>query len=144
MNKKNNIKSMIELIISNIDEFGSKFVTYKADSMKSLLKDTLEYINNKEQECEELKEENYQSQKNCQICECFIDGIPCKPLRDMDYDLQNVINQLDKCEQTLNEIKKNIKDYCKNMCMTEDKETCENCQILKLLNIINEVKEKLQ
>lgn len=54
--KQKDIKSMIELIISNIDEFGFKFVTYKAESMKTLLKDTLEYINKKEQECEELKE----------------------------------------------------------------------------------------
>lgn len=46
--KQKDIKSMIELIISNIDEFSSEFVTYKTDSMKSLLKDTLEYINNKE------------------------------------------------------------------------------------------------
>ena len=55
-NKEENIKSRLKLLIDNIDEFGHKFVTYKAESMKSLLKDTLEYINNKEQECEELQE----------------------------------------------------------------------------------------
>ena len=54
--KQKDIKSMIELIISNIDEFGYEFVTYKADSMKQLLQNTLEYINNKEQEREELQE----------------------------------------------------------------------------------------
>ncbi len=54
-NKEENIKSRLKLLINNIDEFDSKFVTYKAESMKSLLKDTLEYINNKEQECEELR-----------------------------------------------------------------------------------------
>lgn len=54
-NKEENIKSRLKLLIDNIDEFGHKFVTYKAESMKSLLKDTLEYINIKEQECEELK-----------------------------------------------------------------------------------------
>lgn len=54
--KEENIKSRLKLLIDNIDEFGHKFVTYKAESMKSLLKDTLEYINNKEQECEELQE----------------------------------------------------------------------------------------
>lgn len=48
-NKENNIKSMIELIISNINEFDSKFVTYKVKSMKELLENTLEYIKNKEQ-----------------------------------------------------------------------------------------------
>ena len=54
--KEINIKSRIKLLINNIDEFDYKFVTYKAESMKSLLKDALEYINNKEQECEELQE----------------------------------------------------------------------------------------
>jgi len=56
-------------------------------------------------ENERLKEENYQLQKDCQICENFIDFIPCKPIRDMDYDLQKVINQRDKYIQTLQEIK---------------------------------------
>lgn len=54
IDKENNIKTRLKLLINNIDEFDSKFITYKADTMKSLLKDTLEYINNKEQECEEL------------------------------------------------------------------------------------------
>jgi organic radical activating enzyme len=56
-------------------------------------------------ENDRLKEENYQLQKDCQICENFIDFIPCKPIRDMDYDLQNVINQRDKYIQTLQEIR---------------------------------------
>lgn len=55
--KENNIKTMIELIIANIDEFGHEFVTYKAVSMKELLENTLEYIKTKEQECEELKKD---------------------------------------------------------------------------------------
>ena len=54
---------------------------------------------------ERLKEENYQLQKDCQICENFIDCIPCKPLRDMDYDLQKVINQRDNYIQALQEIR---------------------------------------
>lgn len=56
-------------------------------------------------ENDSLKEENYQLQKDCQICENFIDFIPCKPIRDMDYDLQKVINQRDNYYQTLQEIK---------------------------------------
>ena len=56
-------------------------------------------------ENDRLKEENYQLQKDCQICENFIDFIPCKPIRDMDYDLQKVINQRDKYYKTLQEIK---------------------------------------
>ena len=51
--KEENIKSKLKLLIDNIDEFGYKFVTYKSESMKSLLKDTLEYINNKEKACKE-------------------------------------------------------------------------------------------
>lgn len=61
------------------------------------------------QENEKLKEENYQLQKSCQICENFIDGIPCKPLRDMDYDLQKVINQRDKYINALEEIRERLK-----------------------------------
>lgn len=51
-NRKNNIKSMIELYIANIDEFDSPFVTYKASSIQCLFKDTLNLIKGKEQECE--------------------------------------------------------------------------------------------
>ena len=54
--KDNDIKSKVELLIDNIDEFDCEFVTYKTESMKSLLEDMLEYIKNKEQECEELHE----------------------------------------------------------------------------------------
>lgn len=53
--KQKDIKSMIELIISNIDEFDSKFVTYKAASIKRLLEDTLEYIKAKEQALDEIE-----------------------------------------------------------------------------------------
>lgn len=75
-----------------------------------------------------LKEENYQLQKDCQICENFIDFIPCKPIRDMDYDLQKVINQRDKYIQTLQEIKKiAVMDICSN-CITQKRE--DNCQCL--------------
>lgn len=54
-NKEDNIKSRLKLLINNIDEFDSKFVTYKAESMKELLENTLEYIKAKEQECEKWK-----------------------------------------------------------------------------------------
>lgn len=66
------------------------------------LEESLNYL---KQENERLKEENYQLQKDCQICENFIDFIPCKPIRDMDYDLQKVINQRDNYYQALQEIK---------------------------------------
>ena len=72
-----------------------------------------------------LKEENYQLQKDCQICENFIDFIPCKPIRDMDYDLQKVIGQRDDYYQTLQEIKaiaekpKPFKDFSEIKTATE-------------------------
>ena len=53
--KEKNIKSRIKLLINNIDEFDYKFVTYKAESIKSLLEDILEYINSKEKACKEWK-----------------------------------------------------------------------------------------
>lgn len=74
------------------------------DHPNCFYKKVLKQLKRKEQECEELKEENNQLQKNCQICECFINGIPCKSLRDMDYDLQNVINQRDNYKQALDKI----------------------------------------
>lgn len=78
-------------------------------------------------ENELLKEENYQLQKDCQICENFIDFIPCKPIRDMDYDLQKVINQRDKYIQTLQEIKKYIAKICKEECGYVQKKRCLDC-----------------
>lgn len=74
-------------------------------------------------ENERLKEENYQLQKDCQICENFIDFIPCKPIRDMDYDLQKVISQRDNYIQTLQEIKAIAEPFAK--CYTH---TCRNCE----------------
>lgn len=87
-------------------------------------------LQTKEQECEELKEENYQLQKNCQICEYFIDGIPCKPLRDMDYDLQDVINQRDKYKQALDEIEKLIPKFDTSDGCSYGDYDCENCSDL--------------
>lgn len=53
-NKEENIKSRLKLLIDNIDEFGHKFVTYKAKTIKALLQSTLQFIKAKERECEEL------------------------------------------------------------------------------------------
>jgi septal ring factor EnvC (AmiA/AmiB activator) len=77
----------------------------KLDAYQMSENEASEIIAELKAENEKLKEENYQLQKDCQICENFIDFIPCKPIRDMDYDLQNVINQRDKYIKTLREIK---------------------------------------
>lgn len=54
--EEEDIKSMLKLLIGNIDVFDSKLVTYKAESMKILLKDILEHIEQKEQEYEKLRQ----------------------------------------------------------------------------------------
>lgn len=92
------------------------------------------------QKIEVLKEENEKLHRHCQICENFIDGIPCKPLRDMDYDLQKVISQRDKYIQALEEIREKCLKMC-NICDNIDGETylddcnsiCEYCKIVKLI-----------
>lgn len=38
------VKSSLELLIANIDEFDCEYITYKAESMKELLEHTLNYI----------------------------------------------------------------------------------------------------
>lgn len=45
------VKSSLELLIANIDEFDYEYITYKAESMKELLQATLNYI-------KELEENN--------------------------------------------------------------------------------------
>lgn len=47
------VKSCLELLVSNIDEFDCEYITYKAESMKDLLQTTLSYI----EELEEGKSE---------------------------------------------------------------------------------------
>lgn len=88
----------------------------------------------KEQECEELQEqlsiaqERYTTMRPHAI-----------ELADTKLKLQKEVNTL---KQALDEIEKNIKDYCKGMCMAETRETCEICQNTEILNIINKTKEQ--
>lgn len=60
----------------------------------------------------------------------IIDGIPCKPLRDIDYDFQKVTNQRDKYKQVLNKIEK----YCEGQNLKYDTTACD------ILDIINKAK----
>ena len=92
-------------------------------------------------ENERLKEEDYQLQKDCQICENFIDFIPCKPIRDMDYDLQKVINQRDKYIQTLQEIKAIAEEDCE---FCDDIGGCMNneCRKVRILDLITKAEEE--
>lgn len=84
-------------------------------------------LKRKEQECDELKEELARIEE------------------DLKYQCVDCMNiKSDRYRKGLEEIEKNIKDYCKNMCMTETKETCEGCQNTGILNIINKAKGKIQ
>ena len=82
-----------------------------------------------------LQKENEELHRHCQICENFIDGIPCKPLRDMDYDLQKVINQRDKYIQALEKIRKRVNKLIDSKGYAE----VEEDRIIQLLDeVLNE------
>lgn len=49
-----NTKKNIENLINNIDEFNAKYITYRAQSLRTILVGALDYIGQKEQECEEI------------------------------------------------------------------------------------------
>ena len=92
-------------------------------------------------ENERLKEENYQLQKDCQICENFIDFIPCKPIRDMDYDLQKVISQRDNYYHTLQEIKAIAEKECKD-CLNKRNDSCWICPYYPILDLITKAESE--
>ena len=135
--KKNDIKLMLQVLIDNIDEFGSKFVTYKADSMKDLLGNTLEYIKNKEQEREELKKQLNQAK--------YLSGGVLR----LYGEHQNI-----KYKQALDEIEKLIPKFDTSDGCSYGDYDCENCSSLDedtvctyklkkiILDTINKVKEK--
>lgn len=125
INKETDIKPMIELIISNIDEFSSKFVTYKAESMKLLLQNTLEYIEQKEEECERLKEWQEANQPTgiCETC-------TAKSVEDK-YKYKKAIEEI---EEGLIPICESCRKYYYN-------QHCEDCDTGVIKDIINKTKE---
>ena len=113
---------------------------------KAVIEEFLKEIAELKAENERLKEENYQLQKDCQICENFIDFIPCKPIRDMDYDLQKVINQRDNYYQTLQEIKEiaercNLCEECSGIddCERECGKSVEPCSTYQMQIILSKI-----
>lgn len=78
------IKKDIENLIEGIDEFNEKYITYRAQTLRTILLEALDYIGQKEQECEALKGENF----------TFVDLIKTQ---------EELIN---KYEQSLDEIEK--------------------------------------
>lgn len=101
---KAELQNFKDMAIKGLDEFKDVGGCWGCGLQLQLNKD-MEDIKQLKAENERLKEENYQLQKDCQICENFIDFIPCKPIRDMDYDLQKVISQRDNYYKTLQEIR---------------------------------------
>lgn len=100
--KQKDIKSMIELIISNIDEFDYEFITYKAGSMKLLLLDALEYIKAKEQEVGELKEWQMANQPTgiCETC-------TAKSVEDM-FKYKQALDEIEDVADDYNRVEKNF------------------------------------
>ena len=85
-------------------------------------------------------EGGYYNQNN--LCECGVQGVESYPFFCKDNS-NCYYKQLKRKEQALDKIENSTKGYCKNMCMTETKETCESCQNTEILGIINKVKEEI-
>lgn len=114
-------------------------------------------LKRKEQECEELNERtvsiiysltggrlSYSTYTLEGCADAYRDQLSIdveratKELQEENETLKQKVNTL---EQALDEIEKNLKGYCKNMCMAETKETCESCQNTEILDIINKVRK---
>lgn len=112
---------------------------YTQDEVERItLKRIIDKLHAKEQECEELIKEKAEIKKYL--------GISDKTIIQRLEELQEFKDKLKISEynykQALDEIEKNIKDYCKIMCMAETRETCEICQNTEILDIINKAKEE--
>lgn len=93
-------------------------------------------LKRKEQECEKLyiqleTDEEYHKEEENTLRKI----IKNKEERNIELYKEN-----NKYKQAIDEIEKNIKDYCKIMCMAETRETCEICQNTEILDIINKAK----
>lgn len=129
-----NIKTKLKLFINNIDELGGTFVTYRALLIKDLLQLTLNLVQDKEQECEELKEHLNQAKY-------LTEGA----LR-LYSERQNI-----KYKQALDEIEQTINNFpsegIKNIPQTQIECTqhflsVSEAKLQKILGIINKAKEK--
>lgn len=168
--KKNDIKLMLQVLIDNIDEFGSKFVTYKADSMKDLLENTLEYIKNKEKECKELEERTASiiysltggrlsySTYTLEGCEdAYRDQLKMdveRATKELEEENETLKQEVNTLEQALDEIEKLIPKFDTSDGCSYGDYDCENCSDLDedvvctyklkktIKDVINKVKEK--
>lgn len=140
---------------------------YSQDEVEQItLKRIIDKLRAKEQECEELKKEingyktiiekirqEVQEDVTCESRECGCDSYE-ECIECLKNTILNIIDEgndfvqgrvickeCGKYKQALDEIEKNLKGYCKNMCMAETKETCESCQNTEILDIINKAKK---
>lgn len=124
-----------KIIIDGVDvsewtdeEVRYKFEKHSPKAIRQIAFDLYKQLARKEQECEEFKKQHEQYKPFYEL------GAKCTQLNEVADGLSN---KCDKYKQALDEIEKNIKGYCKNMCMAETRETCESCQNTEILNIIN-------
>lgn len=119
-----NTKKDIEDLINDIDEFNEKYITYRTQPLRIILVDALDYIGQKEQECEELSSTN--KRLGAELC----------------GKLQNYMRAID-------EIEKVLEGYCSNgiseipqsqMEFTTSLLTICEAKLQKILIITQEVK----
>ena len=121
-------KKDIEDLIENIDEFKEKYVTYRTNTLRTILVKTLDYINRKEEELQAQR--NFTTQEQRKIyCVAYdktcVTGNECKQKKCVFKDRL-------KYKQALDEIEKYLDVQQKYF----DGEDYHN-----LLDIINKVKD---
>lgn len=105
------VKKTIKDLLEGIDEFDSKYMTYKSKTHREFLEKTLNYIKHKEQECENLNSDN----------RYFVNQIIALETLTDEY------------EQAFNEIEK----YCKKCNLKVDFTTCD---ILDIIDTVKDCK----
>lgn len=63
-----NVKKNIEDLIEGIDEFNNKYITYRAGTLRTILVDTLMYIEQKEQALDEIEKIANKREMFCEHC----------------------------------------------------------------------------
>lgn len=85
---KKNIKDLLE----GIDEFDNKYITYRAQTLRTILTETLMYIEQKEQECEKLASAN--KRLGADLC-----GQLQNHMRALD-EIENIADDYNRVEKT--------------------------------------------
>lgn len=145
------VKKTIEDLLEGIDEFDSKYMTYKSKTHREFLKKTLNYIKRKEQECEELRKQldRYLNQEEEDIRQLNNDN----KLDDILSAIKKANDQIEKeskYKQTLDEIEQTISNFPSKgiseilqtqMEYTQSLLSVSEAKLQKILDIINKAKE---